>query len=80
MFSLRPEFEMFVTYLSGDVKEKVLGVDESGIEMTFSAGGVHLGSSPCILMKFEILRLLMTTQELSVDEEEIQELSFKAWG
>ena len=63
--------------LSGDVR-KVLGVDESGIEAKLSAGGVHLGVS-CILMKFEILRLLMTSQELSVDREEIQELSFKAW-
>lgn len=49
------------------------------IEAKLSAGGVHLKSS-CILMKFgENLRLLMTTQELSVDRE-IQELSFKAWG
>lgn len=64
--------------LSGDVK-KVLGVDESGIEARLSAGGVHLGVF-CILMIFKIMRPFVTTQELSVDREEIQGLSFKAWG
>lgn len=34
----------------------------------------------CILMIFKIMRLFVTTQELSVDREEIQGLNFKVWG
>lgn len=41
MFSLRPEFAIFITYPSRDVEE-VFGIDESGIERIW-AGGVNLG-------------------------------------
>lgn len=42
MVSLRPEFEMFITYPSGD-GEELLGMDGSGTEESIWACGVNLG-------------------------------------